>query len=93
MQNNNVGTWTPKTTIEILANTPRCADCHGEGVVIPGSPCKTCHGTGHILSERLRKIYNNLCEKEYYEDEERREEERLACGGTDYSNEDLHMWA
>ena len=92
MENNSVnhaGTWTPKTTIEILANTPRCPDCKGEGVVIPGSCCKTCHGTGHILSERLRKIYNTLCEKEYYEVEERREAERE----TDFSNEDLHMWA
>lgn len=86
---NHEGIWTPKTSAEILTNTPVCTACHGEGVSSPGSCCKTCHGTGHILSDNLKKLYSKLCEKEYYAEEAQREAELE----TDYSNEDLHMMA
>lgn len=86
---NHEGIWTPKTSAEILANTPVCTACHGEGINSPGTSCKICHGTGHILSEKLSKLYSELCEKEYYAEEDQREAERE----TDFSNEDLHMLA
>ena len=77
------------TTRKILENTPVCTDCHGEGVTSSCHTCKTCSGIGHIMSNRLRVLFYRLCEKEYYN-----EEERIASGiKTDYSNEDLHMWA
>lgn len=86
---NHEGIWSPTTTAEILANTPICTACHGEGIESPGSCCKICHGTGHIMSDKLGKLYSKLCEKEFYEEEARREAELE----TDYSNEDLHMCA
>ena len=82
---NHEGIWTPTTSAEILTNTPVCTACHGEGISSPGTSCKICHGTGHILSGKLAKLYSELCEKEYYAEEEERE--------TDFSNEDLHMLA
>jgi len=84
---NHEGKWSPSTTREILANTPVCPDCNGEGVTSPGVVCKTCGGTGRIMSDRLRRLYSNLCEKEYYEEEERKEAERFDDG-----HDELHKW-
>lgn len=86
---NHEGKWSTKTSTEILVNSPVCTACKGEGISSPGSTCKTCHGTGRILSDSMLKLYSKLCEKEYCEEEAKREAEPK----TDYSNEDLHMWA
>ena len=73
---NHEGIWKPTSTREILANTPVCSVCNGEGISHPGASCKTCHGSGHIMSDRLQKLFSKLCEKEYYDDLDRQEEDQ-----------------
>lgn len=80
---NHDGIWTPTTTGEILANTPLCSVCHGDGVTSPGTPCKTCHGSGHIMSDRLHSLFSKLCEKEYYDELDRQEEEQMSSSYPD----------